>query len=156
VPTAITGDMHSLNKVNFAILAWFGPRYEPRFTDLDKQIGQIYCAGNPARHAHCLIQPAGQVELNSIIAEKENIDRIVATLALKEMTQSTLVRKLCTYDADPTREAVFDYDKLVRSIYTLRYLRNPQWQRHVHRSQTGSSRTINCARPSHRWAARRS
>ena len=48
-PTAITGDMHSLNKVNFAILNWFGPRYEPRFTDLDKQLGEIYWAGDPAQ-----------------------------------------------------------------------------------------------------------
>jgi len=51
-----------------------------------------------------------------------NIDRIVATLGLKEMTQGTLVRKLCTYDADPTRRAIFEYDRLVRSSYTLRYL----------------------------------
>ena len=35
VPTVITGDMHSVNKANFAILHWFGPRFEPRFTDLD-------------------------------------------------------------------------------------------------------------------------
>jgi len=51
---------------------------------------------------------------------------IVATLGLKEMTQGTLVRKLCTYDADPTRRAIFEYDRLVRSIYTLRYLRDPK------------------------------
>jgi hypothetical protein len=35
VPTAITGDMHSVNKANFAILHWFGLRFEPRFTDLE-------------------------------------------------------------------------------------------------------------------------
>ena len=51
------------------------------------------------------------------------------------MTQGTLVRKLCTYDADPTRRAIFEYDRLVRSAYTLRYLRDPTLQRHVHRSQ---------------------
>lgn len=135
VPTAITGDMHSLNKVNFAILDWFGPRYEPRFTDLDKQLGEIYCAGDPTQYAHCLIKPAGQIDLPAIFNEEANIDRIVATLGLKEMTQGTLVRKLCTYDADPARQAVFEYDKLVRSMYTLRYLRDPQLQRFVHRSQ---------------------
>ena len=135
VPTAITGDMHSLNKVNFAILNWFGPRYEPRFTDLDKQLGEIYCVGDPAQYAHCLVQPAGQIDLQAIVDEQESIDRIVATLSLKEMTQGTLVRKLCTYDADPTRRAIFEYDRLVRSAYTLRYLRDPKLQRHVHRSQ---------------------
>ena len=44
--------------------------------------------------------------------------------------------KLCTYTApNPTRRAIFEFDKLIRSIYTLRYLRDPQLQRNVHRSQ---------------------
>jgi TnpA family transposase len=60
----------------------------------------------------------------------------VATLGLKEMTQGTLIRKLCTYTtSNPTRRAVFEFDKLIRSIYTLRYLRDPQLERNVHRSQ---------------------
>lgn len=135
VPEVITGDMHSVNKANFAILDWFGRRFEPRFTDLDEQLGEIYCAGDPAVYAHFLVKPAGQVDLQAIADEQANIDRIVATLGLKEMTQGTLVRKLCTYDADPTRRAIFEYDRLVRSIYTLRYLRDAKLQRHVHRSQ---------------------
>jgi TnpA family transposase len=135
VPEAITGDMHSVNKANFAILHWFGLRFEPRFTDLDEQLGEICCVGDPAQYDHCLVKPAGQVDLQAMLDEQANIDRIVATLGLKEMTQGTLVRKLCTYDADPTRRAIFEYDRLVRSLYTLRYLRDPQLQRHVHRSQ---------------------
>ena len=68
--------------------------------------------------------------------EKANIDQIVATLGLKEITQGTLIRKLCTYtQPNPTRRAIFEFDKLIRSIYTLRYLRYPQLQRNVHRSQ---------------------
>ena len=52
------------------------------------------------------------------------------------MTQGILIRKLCTYtQPNPTRHAIFEFDKLVRSIYTLRYLRNPQLQRDVQRSQ---------------------
>jgi TnpA family transposase len=135
VPTAITGDMHSVNKLNFAILQWFGSRFEARFTGLNKQLGEIYCVGDPAQYVHCLIKPAGQIDLKIIADEKRNIDRIVATLGLKEMTQGTLVRKLCTHDADPTRRAIFEYDRLVRSAYTLRYLRDPKLQRYVHRSQ---------------------
>ena len=34
-----------------------------------------------------------------------------------------------------TRKAIFEFDRLIRSIYTLRYLRDPQLQRDVHRSQ---------------------
>jgi TnpA family transposase len=136
VPEVITGDMHSINKVNFAILHWFGRRFEPRYTDLNTQLQALYCVGDPARYEKYLIQPVGQIDRQLIVSEKVNIDRIIATLGLKEMTQGTLIRKLCTYTApNPTRRAIFEFDKLVRSIYTLRYLRNPQLERNVHRSQ---------------------
>ena len=136
VPTAITGDMHSVNKANFAILHWFGLRFEPRFTDLEAQLKELYCADDPELYKKCQIRPIGQIDRQVIIDEKSNIDQIVATLGLKEMTQGTLIRKLCTYTAsNPTRRAIFEFDKLIRSIYTLRYLRDPQLQRNVHRSQ---------------------
>jgi TnpA family transposase len=83
-----------------------------------------------------LIQPAEQIDIQAIRDEKANIDQIVATLGLKEMTQGTLIRKLCTYtQPSPIRQAIFEFDKLIRSIYTLRYLRDPNIQRNVHRSQ---------------------
>ncbi|HFD3737944.1 TPA: Tn3 family transposase [Pseudomonas aeruginosa] len=135
-PTAITGDMHSINKANFALLHWFGLRFEPHFTDLNKQLQELYCARDPSIYKKGLIQPVGQIDLDLITREKKNLDRIVATLGLKEMTQGTLIRKLCTYTTtNPTRQAVFEYDRLVRSIYTLKYLRDPQLERNIRRSQ---------------------
>jgi TnpA family transposase len=136
VPKTITGDMHSVNKANFAVLYWFGLRFEPRFTNLQNQLKELYCAGDPSLYEKCLIRPVGQIDLSVIVDEKSNIDQIVATLGLKEMTQCTLIRKLCTYsEPNPTRRAIFEFDKLVRSIYTLRYLRDPKLERIVHRSQ---------------------
>lgn len=136
VLSALIGDMHSINKANFAIMHWFGPRFEPRFTNLQDQLKQLYCTGDPALYVNNLIQPVGQIDLQDILNEKDNIDQIVATLGLKEMTQSTLIRKICTYtQPNPTRRAIFEFDKLIRSIYTYRYLRDPQLQRNVHRSQ---------------------
>lgn len=136
MPTAITGDMHSVNKANFVILYWYGLRFEPRFTNLNDQLQELYCADDPALYDDFLIKPVGQIDIEAIAKEKTNIDQIVATLGLKEMTQGTLIRKLCTYTApNPTRRAIFDFDKLIRSIYTLRYLRDPQLERNVHRSQ---------------------
>jgi len=85
-----------------------------------------------AEYRDCLIQPTGRIDHQLIASEKANIDRVVATLGLKEMSQSILVRKLCTLSPHhPTRKAIFEFDKLVRSIYTLRYLRDPQLERNV-------------------------
>lgn len=85
-PTAITGDMHSINKANFAILHWFGLRFEPHFTGLNKQLQELYCTRDTSAYKKCLIQPAGQIDLDLITREKSNLNRIVATLGLKEMT----------------------------------------------------------------------
>ncbi|OFC62464.1 hypothetical protein BBW68_09720 [Candidatus Erwinia dacicola] len=81
-------------------------------------------------------RPADQIDRDLIIREKSNLDHIVATLGLKEITQGTLVRKLCTYTTtNPTRQALFEYDRLIRSIYTLKYLRDPQLELNIRRFQ---------------------
>jgi TnpA family transposase len=135
-PTVVTGDMHSINKANFAIFDWFKAAFAPRFTDANAQLKELYCVDDPDLYAKYLVKPTGRIDLQAIEVEKEGIDQIVATLALKDMSQAALIRKICTYStSNPTRRAVFEYDKLIRSIYTLRYLRDPQLQRNVHRSQ---------------------
>ena len=136
VPTTITGDMHNINMANFAILHWFGMNLAPRFTNLQAQLKHLY--GGPGQNGYSdfLIQPVGQIDRSLIAAEKTNMDQIAATLGLKEMSQSVLMRKICTLSGHHrTRKAIFEFDKLIRSIYTLRYLRDPQLQRDVHRSE---------------------
>ncbi len=135
-PTIITGDMHSINRGNFAFLDLFDRNHAPRFTDLQAQLKHLYGSKETAAYSNFLIQPVGQIDRQLIVDEKTNFDRIIATLALKEMSQATLVRKLCTLSGHHrTRKAIFEYDKLIRSIYTLKYLRDSQLQRNVHRSQ---------------------
>lgn len=46
-----------------------------------------------------------------------------------------MIRKLCHYNQNSTRKAIFELDRLVRSIYTLQYLRDPKLQRNIHKSQ---------------------
>ena len=136
VPTTITGDMHSINMANFAILHWFGMNLAPRFTNMQAQLKHLYCGPGQGRYSDFLIQPVGQVDRSLITSEKANMDHIAATLGLKEMSQSVLMRKICTLSGHHrTRKAIFEFDKLIRSIYTLRYLRDPQLQRDVHRSE---------------------
>jgi TnpA family transposase len=135
-PTTITGDMHSINMANFAILHWFGMNLAPRFTNLQAQLKHLCRAPGQSGYADFLIQPVGEIDRHLIAAEKNNLDHIAATLGLKEMSQSVLVRKICTLSGHHrTRKALFEYDKLIRTIYTLRYLRDPQLQRDVHRSE---------------------
>ncbi|MGK5090522.1 Tn3 family transposase [Deltaproteobacteria bacterium TL4] len=95
----------------------------------------MYSGNDLENYKNYLIQPVGQIDRPLIVSEKANIDQIVATLGLKEMSQSTLIRKLSALSLhNRTRKAISEFDKLIRSIYTLRYFREPQLQREIHRS----------------------
>ncbi len=135
-PAAITGDMHLINKANFAIMDWFGGKLFPRFTNLQAQLKHLYCGDDLALYADWIIKPVGKIDRQLIEEEWPNIQPIIKALGLKEITQSILVKKLCTYTtSNRTKKAIFEYDKLIRSIYTLRYLQNRKMQRDIHCSQ---------------------
>ncbi|MCW5590219.1 MAG: Tn3 family transposase [Legionellales bacterium] len=136
VPDVVTGDMHCINKANFGIMDWFGAKLFPRFTNLESQRRHLFCGNDLLEYQGCLIKPAGQLDRQLIEEEWPNLSRIIATLGLKEMTQSTLVKKLCNYTTlNRTQKALFEYDKLIRSIHTLKYFSDPKLQKNVHRSQ---------------------
>ncbi len=135
-PMIITGDMHSINKANFALFHWFGGNFRPRFTKLKRELAHVCGSLEPSSYESFWIKPAKAINKQLILDEKENIDRIVATLALKEIIQSMLIQKLCALPKNnATRNAIFEYDKLVRSIYTLRCILDSTILENVHRSQ---------------------
>ena len=135
-PDVITGDMHSINRANFAIMHWFGGKLYPRFTNVEAQRRHIFCAENLPEYDKFLIKPAGKINRELIESEWPNLQRIIASLGLKEISQSNLVRKLCTYKQEHrTRRALFEFDKLIRSIYTLQYLLDSNIYKNAHKSQ---------------------
>jgi len=134
-PEAITGDMHSINKANFIILHWFNTDFRPRFADLKKQLTHLYCDDEIENYQNYWIRPVGKIDKHIIIEEWPRIKQIILTLATKETTQSNIIKKLCTYKQNRILKAIFELDKLKRSIYILKYLSNMELQKNVHRSQ---------------------
>lgn len=135
-PDIITGDMHLINRANFALMHWFGGKLYPRFTDINTQSKHLYAEEDRAVYKKYKIPPIGFINRSLIEKEWPNLQRIIATVGMKETTQSMLVKKLCTYQQDQkTREALFEFDKLIRSIHTLKCLLDPNIQRNTHRSQ---------------------
>ena len=135
-PTVLTGDMHSINKANFAIFQWFGREFRPQFTNLKKEMKNIFCPKDPSHYKDFLVPPAGQINKQLLIDEECNMEQIIASLGSKEINQSTLIKKLCSLSPhNNTRKAIFEYDKLVRSIYTLKCILDPKILIDVHRSQ---------------------
>ena len=135
-PTVLTGDMHSINKANFAIFHWFGGDFRPRFTNLKKELENIFCPKDLNHYEEFIVLPAGQINKQVITNEKENLEQIIASLGSKEISQNILIKKLCSLSlSNNTRKAVFEYDKLIRSIYTIKCVIDSKILTDVHRSQ---------------------
>ena len=72
---------------------------------------------------------------NLIISERENIQRIILSLALKTTTQSIIVSKLSAYARkNKTRRALWEYDNIIRSLYLLDYIDSPPLRSNVQKA----------------------
>ena len=66
--------------------------------------------------------------------EKDNILRIIVTLALKKNTQANIVKKLASYKSNDTLKALIELNKIVMSLYMLDYIDDEGMRKCVHRS----------------------
>lgn len=134
---AVSGDMHSVNRVNFALLYMFGYRFMPRFTKLDQKVRNYivsFDAPDLSKYKGYLIKPNKKTNKSLIIKEWDNILRILATLGLKKNTQSSIVRKLSSYKSNDTLKAFIELDKIIMTLYVLDYIDDQEMRKCVDRS----------------------
>lgn len=103
---------------------------------METQLKHLYCSDAIENYQDYIVKPVGEIDTSLIIEQwHPKIEQIIATLATKETTQSKIIKKLCTYKQSRTLKTIFELDKIVRSIYTLKYLRDLKLQQNIHRSQ---------------------
>ena len=134
--TAVSGDMHSINRVNFALMYLFGYDFMPRFTKINRKADKNLVAfKKPSEYSKFLIKPSKKISKQLIIDEWDNILRIIASIAMKETSQSTVIRKLSSYtQTNSTLKALIEFDKIIMSIYMLKYIDDVEMRRCVHRA----------------------
>ena len=124
-PQTISTDSAGSNFVNFALLKLIGREFAPCFKRINNKATMFAGFDKPSKYKHYFLRPSSQIKEQLIIDEWDNIKRIMASLVLKNTTQSILVRKLCgTARKDKTKEALWEYDKIIRSNYLFRYIDN--------------------------------
>lgn len=70
-----------------------------------------------------MIQPSRKVYDDLILQEWPNILRIMASLAQKDVTQATIVRKLSSYTRqNQTKKALWELDNICRTLYILDFI----------------------------------
>jgi TnpA family transposase len=134
---AVSGDMHSINRVNFILLYIFGYRFMPRFTKLDQKARNHMVSFDDtesSKYKGYLVKPNKKVNKSLILKESDNMLRIFATLGTKKNTQSSIVRKLSSYKSNDTLKALIELDKIIMTLYILDYIDDEDMRKCVHRS----------------------
>lgn len=122
-PELHSTDTHGTNQVNFFCLYAFGYQFAPRYKDLHKKMEKLVGFRHPAEYGDLLIKPSLKINKNLIITEWPNIQRIMASLAQKDVTQATIIRKLSSYARqNQTKLALWELDNILRTLYILDYI----------------------------------
>jgi TnpA family transposase len=131
-PERHSTDTHGANQVNFFLLFVFGYQFAPRYRDLHKRMTGLVGFHHPNHYANCLIKPARKTFDALIVKEWPNIQRILASLAQKDVTQTTIVRKLSSYARqNQTKKALWELDTIRRTIHILDFIDDPQFRQSV-------------------------
>jgi len=133
-PTLHSTDTHGANQVNFAILDFFGKQFAPRYQNIRGKVQtSLYGFQHPSQYPEdWLLKPIRKLNEELIIREWDTIQRIIVSLALKTTTQSIIVSKLSSHARrNDTRQALWEYDNLLASLYFLKYIDSPPMRRGV-------------------------
>jgi len=134
-PERHSTDTHGTNQVNFIILRTFEHEFAPRYKNFTKKAESIISFQHPNHYADVWIKPCRRVNDELIIKEWPNIQRILVSLAQKDVTQSTIVRKLSSYTRqNSTKRALWELDHLCFTEYVLKYIDDPKLRQGVQKA----------------------
>lgn len=122
-PQRHSTDTHGTNQVNFWILHAFGYHFAPRYRGLYDKTDSLVGFQHPNAYGDLLIKPTRKVYEELIEKEWPTVQRIMASLAQKDVTQATIVRKLSSYGRqNQTKKALWELENICRTIYILYYI----------------------------------
>lgn len=122
-PERHSTDTHGTNQVNFWILHAFGYHFAPRYRDLHKKMETLVAFKSPGKYGDSLIKPSRKIYAELIEREWPNIQRIMASLAQKDVTQATIVGKLGSYSRqNQTKKALWELENICRTLYILEFI----------------------------------
>lgn len=115
----VTGDNHSLNKLNFVVLDSIDVAYVPSIKNVRDAADDLYSAKPPESYTG-LIQPKDQININRIKSQRRSIMRVLLSLIMQENTQSNIIRKLNSHTRYAgLKAALFEYNKIFKSTHVL-------------------------------------
>ncbi len=131
----LSGDGHSINQINFALLDFIDKQFAPHFKKINKKIVTLHGFKLLHKYDDMMLKPKQRIDKELLRDEWDNIQRIIASLLLGESSQHLIVSKLSSYrQKNKTKEALWQYDKILMSLYLLNFIDDEQLRINVRRA----------------------
>jgi TnpA family transposase len=116
-------DTHGFSEAIFAVTHLLGISFAPRIKNLKKQSLYMFRSRRGGDRTTWAIKPEQYVDPDSIIADWDDVLRLVATIKLKESTASDIFRRLNSYSRQHSLyTALKAFGRIIKSMFILRYI----------------------------------
>jgi TnpA family transposase len=116
-------DTHGFSEAIFAVTHLLGISFAPRIKNLKKQSLYMFRSRRGGDRTTWAIKPEQYVDPDSIIADWDDVLRLVATIKLKESTTSDIFRRLNSYSRQHSLyTALKAFGRIIKSMFILRYI----------------------------------
>jgi hypothetical protein len=116
-------DTHGFSEAIFAVTHLLGISFAPRIKNLKKQSLYMFRSRRGGDRATWAIKPDQYVDPDSIIADWDDVLRLVATIKLKESTASDIFSGLNSYSRQHSLyTALKAFGRIIKSMFILRYI----------------------------------
>lgn len=127
----VTGDNHSLNKLNFVTLDSIDVDYVPSIKNVRDAADDIYTA-KPLDYDTGLLKPKGVINIDRIRSQRRGVMRVLLSLIMQENTQSNIIRKLNSHARYARlKAALFEYNTIFKSIHVLNLIDDMQLRKAI-------------------------
>jgi len=128
----ISTDTHGTNQFNHAILNTFNYQFTPRYAGFKKRFLDEF---NVKFDKEDILSLSKGINFKLIKKEWDNIVKIMLSLGMRSVQQSTLVKKLCSYKKNNSITlALAEYNRLLKCLYYLDYVDDTQLRHVIHAS----------------------
>ena len=131
-PNIVSTDNEGENNLNFALLELIEILFAPHYKTITKKAKLIGTFKDLKDYQDYIIKPYKKFDIELIIEEWENIQKIYVALLSGDQTQSTIISKLSSHQRkNKTKDALWEYNSILRSIYLLLYIDDVEFRRNV-------------------------
>ncbi|MCX7121650.1 MAG: Tn3 family transposase [Gammaproteobacteria bacterium] len=131
----LSGDGHSINQINFALLDFIDKQFSPHFKSINIKAKKLCGFKSLKKYKNLIIKPKKQMDRKAIKKEWDNFQRIIASLLTGETSQHLIASKLSSHKRkNKTKEALWEYDNILMSIYMLKFINDPTIRQNVRRA----------------------